>query len=143
MAATLQLNCWVDGDDISKVFSVEIEANKPVSALRDAIKGKKQVALAHVDADFLALRKVSFPVDRHLHQRLANIDVTDETSLSSVDDLVDVFVDVPPRKHLHIVVKPRAGESSSLHILCHALIAIHSVPPPNSPSGHSMVWTIN
>jgi hypothetical protein len=49
-------------------------------------------------ADSLVLRKVSFPVDRHLHQRLANIVVTDEISLSSVDDLVDVFVDAPLRK---------------------------------------------
>jgi len=69
-----------------------------------------QEAFRNVDACSLTLWKVSIPVDRHLQQSLANIDLTDETSLSSVDDLFDVFSDVPPRKHLHIVIKPRVGE---------------------------------
>jgi hypothetical protein len=110
MAATLRLNCWVDGDDISQIFLITIPNTESVSTLKEAIKDKNPEAFRNIDARSLLLRKVSFPVDRHLQQHLANLDVTDDSSLSSVDDLVDVFVDVPPRKHLHIVVKPRLGE---------------------------------
>jgi hypothetical protein len=51
-----------------------------------------------------------------------------------MDDLVDVFVDAPPRKYLHIVVKPPAGQSWSSQIPCQALITIHPVPPPSLPA---------
>ena len=112
MAATLQLNCWVFGDDDSQVFPIKIENTESVGILKDAIKDKK-IALQHLDADSLTLWKVSTPVGHRLQQNLANEDLTDESSLSSVDDLVDVFPDQPPRKHLHIVVKPRVGERSS------------------------------
>jgi Crinkler effector protein N-terminal domain len=108
MAATLQLNCWVLGDDVSKVFPIEIPSTKSVGILQKAIKNEK-VALQHIDADSLTLWKVSIPQDR-LQQSLANVDLTDATSLSSMDDLDDVFSDEPHRKHLHIVVKPPDGE---------------------------------
>jgi hypothetical protein len=52
-----------------------------------------------------------------------------------VDDLVDVFVDAPLRKHLHIVVKPRVGESQYWHIVFRALIVIPSVSPPSLSPG--------
>jgi len=110
MSATLQLNCWVFDDDVSQVFPVKIANTESVGTLRDAIKDKKKLSLHHVDSDALALWKVSFPVNHNLQQSLANLDLTDETSLSSVDDLVELFSEVPPRKHLHIVVKPRVGK---------------------------------
>jgi hypothetical protein len=109
MSATLQLNCWVFDDDVSQVFPVKIANTESVGTLRDAIKDKKKLSLHHVDSDALALWKV-YPVNHNLQQSLANLDLTDETSLSSVDDLVELFSEVPPRKHLHIVVKPRVGK---------------------------------
>jgi hypothetical protein len=69
-----------------------------------------KVALAHIDADSLTLWKVSIPVNRGWQQSLSTIEFNDNTSLSSVDDLVDVFSNAPPRKNLHIVVKPHVGE---------------------------------
>jgi hypothetical protein len=36
----LELNCFVQRDDASEVFSVEIPNSKLISALRDAIKDK-------------------------------------------------------------------------------------------------------
>jgi len=110
MSATLQLNCWVFDDDISQVFPVKIPNTESLDAFRKAIKDKKKLSLHHVDADALTLWKVSFPVNHNFQQSLANLDLTDETSLLSADDLSDVFSDVPPRKHLHIVVKPRVGQ---------------------------------
>jgi hypothetical protein len=106
MAATLQLNCWMHGDDVCQVFEIKIPNTESVSALKKVIKDEKKPALDHVTADSLTLWKVSIPVGRRLRYTLANVDLTDETSLSSVDDLVDVFSDAPPHKDLHIVVKP-------------------------------------
>jgi hypothetical protein len=110
MSATLQLNCWVFGDDVSRVFPVKITNTESVGTLKKAIKEEKKPAFDHVTADSLALWKVSFPVNHSLQQNLANLDLTDETSLSFVDDLFDLFSNVPPSKHLHIVVKPRVGK---------------------------------
>jgi hypothetical protein len=110
MAATLQLNCWVFGDDDSQVFPIKIGNKESVGTLKKAIKEEKKPVLDHVTADSLTLWKVSIPVGRRLQQNLANEDLTNETSLSSVDDLVDVFSDELHRKHLHIVVKPRVGQ---------------------------------
>jgi hypothetical protein len=72
-------------------------------------------------------------VDHHLQQRLSTLEFNEETSLSSVDDLVDVFTDAPARKHLNIVVKPRVGESQYAQIVCRALIVIPLVPPSVLP----------
>jgi hypothetical protein len=109
MAATLHLNCWVHGDDVGQIFQIDIANTESVSTLKKAIKEEKKPELDHVAAGSLTLWKVSIPAGR-LQNNLANEDLTDQSSLSSVDDLVDVFSDEPHRKHLHIVVKPRVGE---------------------------------
>jgi hypothetical protein len=109
MAAIIQLNCWVLGDDVRQVFPIKIANTESVGTLKEAVKDKKRPALDHVTADSLTLWKVSIPKDR-LQQSLANLDLTDATPLSSMDDLDDVFSDEPHRKHLHIVVKPPDGE---------------------------------
>ncbi|KAF8326121.1 uncharacterized protein EI90DRAFT_2820492, partial [Cantharellus anzutake] len=64
------LNCWVLGDDASRVFPVEISNAKPVGALKEAIKDKKKVTLQHVDADALTLWNVSIPVDDGFEEKV-------------------------------------------------------------------------
>jgi hypothetical protein len=112
MAATLHLNCWVHGDDVGQIFQIHIANTESVSTLKEVIKDKNPESFRDVDARSLVLWKVSIPAG-HLQKNLANVDIPHETSLSSMDDLVDVFSDEPRRKHLHIVVKPPDGESSS------------------------------
>jgi hypothetical protein len=110
MAATLRLNCWVLGDDTRQVFEVKIANTESISSLKDAIKDKNSESFHNIDARSLTLWKVSIPVNPQLRHTLSNLYLTDDTSLSSVDDLDDVFSDEPHRKHLHIVVKPPDGE---------------------------------
>jgi Crinkler effector protein N-terminal domain len=50
MAATLRLNCWVDGDDISQVFPVTIPNIESVGTLKEAIKEKNLEAFRNIDA---------------------------------------------------------------------------------------------
>jgi len=56
--STIQLNCWVEGDDRKHVFPVEIDGTKPVGTLKDVIKEKKKPAFDLVPADTLELLKV-------------------------------------------------------------------------------------
>jgi hypothetical protein len=92
----LKLNCFVQGDEPSHVFSVEIASNKLVSALRHAIKDKNPSSFQDVDARSL---RVSIPIDDGLKENVSNVHV-----LSPVDQLSDVFSNVLIQKHVHIVV---------------------------------------
>jgi hypothetical protein len=125
MTAILQLNCWVFGDDVQQLFCIEIPTTNPVSVLKDAIKNEKEPDLNHVAASSLTLWKVSIPISRYLQQSVAMVDLIDETSLSSVDNLVDVFSDALHRKHLHIVVQPHPSEWTSPELFYLSLIVSH------------------
>jgi hypothetical protein len=59
MSNTLELNCWVLGDDPSRVFPVEIASSKTVGFLKEAIKDKMKPAFDHIAANSLNLWKVS------------------------------------------------------------------------------------
>ena len=105
----LSLNCFVLGDDLKKVFTVEVEKTKNVSILKDQIKEKKASLLNHVDASDLNLWNIS----------LAKDDVTNEKLKSTIDNLEpldallrlsDVFPCVE-ESHLRILVQvPTNGE---------------------------------
>jgi hypothetical protein len=64
MSGTLELFCWVQGDDPRQAFSLKIAGAETVSALKEAIKEKKKVSFEHVDADTLKLWKVSASYQR-------------------------------------------------------------------------------
>jgi len=108
----LELNCFVQGDDASQVFSVEIANNKLISALRDAIKDKNPTSFHNVDARSLHLWNVSIPVDADFKDNVNKRELRKEEELSPVETLSDVFSGVRPRKNLHIVVvcDPPTGE---------------------------------
>jgi hypothetical protein len=91
------------GEPHARIFTIQIGNTKNVSALKDAIKEKKQLAFQNVDADTLVLWKVSFPVDESLDGNLTNF--LDEESLSPVHGLSKVFSNKPREEYLHIVVK--------------------------------------
>lgn len=59
MSGTLNLNCWLFGDELNRVFVVEIQKTKTVDALKKAIKGENQKTFRNLDALFLDLWKVS------------------------------------------------------------------------------------
>jgi Crinkler effector protein N-terminal domain len=58
MSAVFDINCWVIGEETSRVFPVKIPVTESVGTLRDAIKEKKQ-AFRNIDADTLELWNVS------------------------------------------------------------------------------------
>jgi hypothetical protein len=111
----LQLNCFVQGDDRNQVFPVEIANNKPISALKKAIKEEKKVAFEHVDADSLQLWKVSMEADDRLKENVEKLALREEKVLSSVARLSTVFSDKLEDERVHVIVGPAPliGECTS------------------------------
>ncbi|KAH9052999.1 hypothetical protein EDB83DRAFT_2225783, partial [Lactarius deliciosus] len=70
-------NCFVLGEDRNNI-SVKIPNTKNVSTLRQAIKEKN--AIHHVDANTLALWRVSIPDDNNLELKLSELDLVDVVS---------------------------------------------------------------
>jgi hypothetical protein len=58
---------------------------------------------------------VSMAVDDVFKENVKKVELRDEEALSPVDELSDVFSEVPARRHLRIIVRsPPAGESQFL-----------------------------
>ncbi|KAI6006768.1 hypothetical protein EDD15DRAFT_2393796 [Pisolithus albus] len=70
----LELNCFILGDDPSKIFGVKILRTKLVNALKDSIKETLSPKLNHVAALDLTVWKVSLPEDA-ITQELTATDV--------------------------------------------------------------------
>jgi hypothetical protein len=100
-----ELNCCVLGEGVQNVFLVEVPRSKTVSALKEVIKEKNQQAFKGVDARSLDLWKVFIPVDQGLEEKLNDIELNDNESLSPVDKLSKVFLGSPEERHLHIIVR--------------------------------------
>jgi Crinkler effector protein N-terminal domain len=112
MSLPLVLNCVVHGDDSSRVFTIEIEGTKNVSALKELVKDKNK-PFDHVPARALDIFKVSFPVDDSLDAKLKRFQPEDEGDhrlSNAVKRLKEVFGH-PADEHLHVIVRPPpAGE---------------------------------
>jgi hypothetical protein len=111
MPDTFDLNCCILGDhNPHRVFMVEIDNNKTVSILQETIKNKKH-AFEPVDADALVLRKVSIPVDKSPEESFSRHEFVEKRALEPVQELVEIFMELPAKMHVHIVVKaPSIGE---------------------------------
>jgi hypothetical protein len=105
MSTILVLNCCILGNDPSHIFPIEIERTKLVGTLKKAIKEEKKHTFRHVDADTLALWRVSIPDDKSLKDNLRKLDPDDEP-LSPMRELSEVFAESPAHRHVHIIVRP-------------------------------------
>jgi Crinkler effector protein N-terminal domain len=104
-ASTFALNCWVLGIQPNDVFTVKISKNDNVSALKDAIKERKQQAFQFVDADNLKLWPVptAIPVDDNIEKRVNGLDLTKPPR--SVRPLAGLFAEPLEPLNLHVVIK--------------------------------------
>jgi hypothetical protein len=114
----LELNCLFSDDDPGHVFSIEIANNKPISALQDAIKEMKQVALEYVDADALKLWDVSIADDDDFEENVSKFEFINEKALKPMTIFNQIFPKSPEVRHLHIIVR------SLLLVSCACLVAV-------------------
>ena len=108
----LSLNCFVLGDDLKRVFIVEVEKTKKVGILKTLIKKENSSSFRNVDSKNIDLWNVSIPKDDDADERLKSI-----YNLEPLDALLrlsDVFPHVE-EYHLHVIVQsPIDGELSEI-----------------------------
>ena len=109
----LSLTCYLLGDNVKRHFIVKIEEDETVSILKDLIKEKKTSQLKDVDASDLDIWKVDLPI-LNLKKSLDKIGLDDDNSLSQVQKLSEVFLNLVS-DHLHVIAKaPGTSRQSSL-----------------------------
>lgn len=99
--STLSLNCYVLGDDPSRIFQVKILKTKQVCILRDLIKEKQSPFLDHVPASSLAVWKVSLPVDTIMPE----LTVDNVQALHPLGKISSIFGEALVDEHVHILVR--------------------------------------
>ena len=118
----LELNCFVLGDSANNTFPVKIARTESVGTFKESIK-KNSPVFDHIPAHQLVLWKVSIAFDRNIQETIHELGLTDEGSLLPVDELSEIFVDLPARRHLHIIVR-RPGEFEPLVLVI--ILTIHA-----------------
>src|SRR6266542_2176954 len=111
----ITLLCLVKGNTTASAFAVDIDRQKLVSHLKDAIKAKKQNDFAGVDADKLKLWKVTIPGDQD--DQLRNLILQDSDELLAINDIGDYWPTSPPKKHIHVLVSPPETTATSSEVL--------------------------
>ncbi|KAI6140270.1 hypothetical protein BKA82DRAFT_29217 [Pisolithus tinctorius] len=101
----MTLYCWLWGDQTIDIFPVEISSTLGVGGLKRAIMKEKSAALHGVDVGSLVLYKVSLPCNEDLRRNLETLELSHDQAIESWEFLSDIFADVPPHKHLHIIIK--------------------------------------
>ena len=106
MATLLQLNCWVLDEDSNRIFPVEIDRDKNVGGLKEAIKEKKFPAFDHITADSLKVWNVSIPIDEdtNLQAKVKDLRLHEKKSLWALKGLRRIFRDLN-QETLHVVIE--------------------------------------
>src|SRR6266498_2417976 len=99
----ITLLCLVKGNTTASAFAVDIDREKLVSHLKDAIKAKKAPEFDNFPADKLKLWKVTIPGDQD--EQLRNLILQDSDELLAINDIGDYWPTSPPKKHIHVIVK--------------------------------------
>ena len=76
---SITLLCLVKGNRTANAFAVDIDSEKLVSHLKEAIKGKNAQTFANVDAKDIKLWNVKIPDDRD--DLLSNLSLQDQVEL--------------------------------------------------------------
>src|SRR6266511_875780 len=104
----LLLNCWVldEDSDSNRIFPVEVDRNKNVGDLKEAIKEKMKPAFDHITANSLDVWNVSIPIDEdtNLQAQVKGLRLHEKKSLWPLKGLLRIFRDLD-QEALHVVVK--------------------------------------
>ncbi|KAF9944722.1 hypothetical protein BGZ70_004397, partial [Mortierella alpina] len=108
------LFCLVEGETLSRAFSVKFLPDGNVDDLKELIKLRKAPRFDDLAADELNLWKVSIPIvaDKHKMITLDTTDIKDE--LDPRDDISAVFGGEPPKKSDIILVQRPSPPPSGL-----------------------------
>src|ERR1043165_6011095 len=108
---SITLFCLVKGNTTANAFEVDIEKDKSISKLKEAIKAKKQNDFAGVDADKLRLWKKEIPDDQD--DLLSNLTLNDGDELLATREIGDYWTEKPPKRNIHVIVEPPESTTTS------------------------------
>jgi len=100
---SITLLCLVKGNILANAFAVDIDREKLVSHLKDAIKAKKSPVFDNFPADELRLWKKEIPDDQD--DLLSNLTLNDGDELLATREIGDYWTEKPPKRHIHVIVK--------------------------------------
>ena len=117
MATPFKLNCWVLGEDSTRVFRVEIDRGENVGGLKKAIKEEMKPAFDNITANSLEVWNVSIPIDEdaNLEAQVKNLRLHEKKPLWPLKGLLRIFRDLD-KETLHVVVKAPPGENRCLFL---------------------------
>jgi hypothetical protein len=99
---TITLNCFVQRSD--ETFSIEIDRNKNINQLKEAIKEKKRAEFHSVDSEKFKIWKVQI---RESSGGLDDLILHDGDQLrEGTRKISSYFTDEPLCDHIHIIIKP-------------------------------------
>ena len=100
---SITLLCLVKGNTTASAFAVDIDREKLVSHLKDAIKAKNSQSFSNVDAKDIKLQNVKIPDDQD--DLLSNLTLNDGDELLATKKISKYFSDAPLEEHIHVIVK--------------------------------------
>ena len=117
MATPFKLNCWVLGEDSTRVFPVEIDRGENVGGLKKAIKEEMKPAFDNITANSLEVWNVSIPIDEdaNLEAQVKNLRLHEKKPLWPLKGLLRIFRDLD-EETLHVVVKAPPSENRCLFL---------------------------
>ncbi|GBC10145.1 hypothetical protein RclHR1_09390001 [Rhizophagus clarus] len=108
---SITLFCLVKENTTVSAFKVDIEKDKSISKLKEAIKAKNPQTFVNVDAKDLKLWKVPIS-DDHVNP-LSNLSLEDSDELLVIKKISKYFPDSPPEEHIHVIVSPPEATATS------------------------------
>src|SRR5688572_27644741 len=108
---SITLFCLVKGNTTASTFEVDIEKDKSISKLKEAIKAKNPQTFANVDAKDIKLWKV--PISDDHNDQLRNLTLEDGDELLAINDIGDYWTEKPPKKRIHVLVSPPESTATS------------------------------
>ena len=111
---SITLLCLVKGNTLANAFAVDIDSEKLVSHLKDAIKDKIDVP-AGFKAKDLKLWNVTIPDDRD--DLLSNLTLENNAELLATKKVSKYFPVSPAEEHIHVLVELPASTATSDEVL--------------------------
>jgi len=109
---SITLFCLVKGNTTANAFEVDIEKDKSISKLKEAIKAKNTQTFANVDAKDIKLWKVEISGDH-----VDPLTLHDNDELLAINDIGDYWTEKPLKKHIHVLVEPPVTTATSDEVL--------------------------
>ncbi|KAF8229807.1 hypothetical protein L208DRAFT_150294 [Tricholoma matsutake] len=138
MSDEMNLWCWVQGDELDRVFPVSINHSASIDDLKKAIRAKKP-SFEHIPADSLKLLKLQLPLESLGEDYAQSIKLEDGQELKTwkcvsfywkeepAEDVLSVILPRPPGT----TITPSSSQNSNLSL---------NSPPPWLVEIHSKLW---